>query len=161
VVVLSAGEALDSDVEFEALSQGSWRQTSMFRLLYTDPPVSIISAARAAEAQIRKVGETRYGKGEIQIAKDHVHIRYKKFLGKKQEAALSLGDIEKTEFPNKELPIEIVGPGFFWNQGARKGGAMNHNCIKCGFDKHPFVPDPDLFCDACMQHSVSSEWTPA
>ncbi len=41
------------------------------------------------------------------------------------------------------------------------GGVMNHRCIKCGFDKHPFVPDPELLCDACMQHSVSSEWKPA
>lgn len=216
-----------------------------------------------AEVQIRKARETRYGKGEIEITEDLVRLRYKKFMSKKQEVTLSRSDIEKAEFQNMELPIEIVGPGFFWDQGwitlelvmrdgggytlyvgqpgnlpagkvgpymekfmtiylmlnrdkvqvqdesegagaeerftpaqgapdaspqydlkcpkcgaviekswicfecqeenqpYYKGGAMNHNCIKCGFDKHPFVPDPELLCDACMQHSVSSEWTPA
>jgi hypothetical protein len=215
-----------------------------------------------AEVQIRKAGETRYGKGKIEITEDRVRLRYKKFMSKKQEVTLSRSDIEKAEFQNRELPIEIVGPGFFWDQGwitlelvmrdgegytlyvgqpgnlpagkvgpymekfmtiylmlngdralhdepelagseeedspaqsspdaspqytlkcpkcgaaiekswicfqcqvedqpYYRGGAMNHKCIKCEFDKHPFVPDPKLLCDACMQHSVSSEWTPA
>lgn len=214
-----------------------------------------------AEVQIRKAGETRYGKGEIEIKEDSVHLRYKKFMGRKQEVTLSRSDVERAEFRNRELPIEIVGPGFFWDQGwitlelvtrdsggytlyvgqpgnlpAGKvgpymekfmtiylmlnggelrsqgkpagaeerpppvegapdgslqydlkcpkcgainekpwicfdcqeknqpyyiGGAMNHRCIKCGFDKHSFVPDPELICDTCLQYSVSSEWKPA
>ena len=28
------------------------------------------------------------------------------------------------------------------------GGDMNHKCIKCGFDKHPFIPNSELLCDA-------------
>lgn len=70
-----------------------------------------------AEVQIRKAGETRYGKGEIEITEDLVRLRYKKFMSKKQEVTLSRSDIEKAEFQNRELPIEIVGPGFFWDQG--------------------------------------------
>ena len=69
-----------------------------------------------AEVQIRKTGETRYVKGEIEITEDRIHLRYKKFMGKRQEVTLSRSEIEKAEFQNMELPIEIVGPGFFRDQ---------------------------------------------
>ena len=69
-----------------------------------------------AEVQICKAGETRYGKGEIEITEDSVHLRYKKFMGKKQEVTLRRSDIEKAEFRNRELPIEIVDLSFFWDQ---------------------------------------------
>jgi len=70
-----------------------------------------------AEVQIRQAGETRYGKGEIEITRTHVRLSWKKFMGKKQEALFPRSDIARVEFRDRELPIEIVGPGFTWDHG--------------------------------------------
>ncbi|MCW4020779.1 MAG: hypothetical protein NWF14_06095 [Candidatus Bathyarchaeota archaeon] len=65
----------------------------------------------SADVQIRKAGETRYGKGKIRITTGQVHLKYKKFLGKEQDVAIDREDIEKAEFWKGGLPIEIIGPG--------------------------------------------------
>lgn len=208
-----------------------------------------------AEVQIRQAGETRYGKGEIEITRTLVRLAWKKFMGKRQEASFPRSDIAGVEFRDRELPFEIVGPGFNWDQGwitlelslrdgggytiyvgqlgilppkklvgffdrfltiylmlssdrepsvvspeasgtepeargadhydlacpscgtvQRKswicfqcqneevpyytGGQMNHRCSACGFDKLNILPDPELLCESCGRHGVSSLWKP-
>lgn len=62
--------------------------------------------------QIRKIGEKRYGKGEIKITDKNVYISFKKFLSKPQAFTISREEIEKVEFKENEMPIKIVGPGY-------------------------------------------------
>ena len=62
--------------------------------------------------QIRKIGETRYGKGIFRITDSFVYLNYKKILGKQEEFTIPLEQIEKVEFTKDGLPIEFVGPGY-------------------------------------------------
>ncbi|TRO46395.1 hypothetical protein E2P65_05820 [Candidatus Bathyarchaeota archaeon] len=99
-------EALDSD-----RFQMSHRSTS------GSPPRGELSDEKGSdpdfqvEAQIRKFGERRYGKGEIRVDDDVVTLAYKKLLGKKVEASFRVSEVEMVEFRSKGLPFEIVGPG--------------------------------------------------
>jgi len=62
--------------------------------------------------QIRKMGETRYGKGTLKITDSEVLLSYKKMFGKPEEFVIPRVQIEKVEFTNHGLPIQIIGPGF-------------------------------------------------
>ena len=62
--------------------------------------------------QIRKIGETRYGKGILRITDSAVYLYYKKVFGKPEEFTIPLEQIEKVEFTKDGLPIQIVGPGY-------------------------------------------------
>ena len=62
----------------------------------------------SAEVKIRKVNETRYGKGEIRITEKSVYLRYKKLLGKEQNVMINREDIAKVEFMERELPVQLV-----------------------------------------------------
>lgn len=65
-----------------------------------------------SKEQIRKMGETRYGKGILRITDSELYLNYKKVLGKPEEFIISRNQIEKVEFTKDGLPIQIVGPGF-------------------------------------------------
>ena len=62
--------------------------------------------------QIRKKGETRYGKGTLTITDSNIYLNYKKLLGKTEEFTIPRKEIEKVEFTKDGLPIVIVGPGY-------------------------------------------------
>ena len=66
----------------------------------------------SAKVQIRRIGERRYGKGEIRITDKNVYISYKKFLSKPQKFVIPRDEIAKVEFKVKELPIKFIGPGY-------------------------------------------------
>jgi hypothetical protein len=213
-----------------------------------------LETAYRAEVQIRRAGETRYGKGEMEITPDRVSMRWKKFLGKPQEASFDRSRIQSVRFMSRGLPIEIIGPGiprdqswltleitlvggegytvyvgqpqnaapegYFetfetiygilnedamseedvnvadaaperseapggglqlslrcprcgaveehtWvcpncqsDQPYYKDGSMVDLCLKCGWDKRPFFPDPELICLGCGQYSKASEFKP-
>ena len=65
-----------------------------------------------SKEQIRKIGETRYGKGIFRITNSFLYLNYKKILGKQEEFTIPLDQIEKVEFTKDGLPIELVGPTY-------------------------------------------------
>ncbi|MBN2334401.1 hypothetical protein JXL21_02500 [Candidatus Bathyarchaeota archaeon] len=71
----------------------------------------MVEGVYRAEVQIRRAGETRYGKGEIEITSDVVYMRWKKFLGKQEEAYFDRSRIESVKYMSRGLPIEMYGPG--------------------------------------------------